>query len=172
MDRRAWRATVHGVTKSWTQLSYKHFHFQINSIVLRISCFYLLSLSTLLIQRFHVPGQMFRLLCGVAGSALSLLIPHWPTLWGELGSPQATEGKVGKLRWPFWRTACQNAGSQASHTSCYRYQGEICSSSRPRGDDIYRVVGILCNTVLHRPSISLSVFRGITLAAWNKPSWE
>ena len=25
MDRRAWRATVHGVTKSWTQLStYKH----------------------------------------------------------------------------------------------------------------------------------------------------
>ena len=23
MDRRAWRATVHGVTKSWTQLSMK-----------------------------------------------------------------------------------------------------------------------------------------------------
>ena len=27
MDRGAWRATVHGVAKSWTQLSTKHFHF-------------------------------------------------------------------------------------------------------------------------------------------------
>ena len=26
MDRGAWRATVHGVAKSWTQLSNKHFH--------------------------------------------------------------------------------------------------------------------------------------------------
>ena len=28
MDRRAWRATVHGVTKSQTQMSDWHFHFQ------------------------------------------------------------------------------------------------------------------------------------------------
>ena len=27
MDRGAWQATVHGVAKSWTQLSTKHFHF-------------------------------------------------------------------------------------------------------------------------------------------------
>ena len=27
MDRGAWRATVHGVAKSWTQLSSQHFHF-------------------------------------------------------------------------------------------------------------------------------------------------
>ena len=27
MDRRAWWATVHGVTKSWTGLSHSHFHF-------------------------------------------------------------------------------------------------------------------------------------------------
>ena len=27
MDRGAWQATVHGVAKSWTQLSIKHFHF-------------------------------------------------------------------------------------------------------------------------------------------------
>ena len=26
-DRRAWQATVHGVAKSWTQLSNQHFHF-------------------------------------------------------------------------------------------------------------------------------------------------
>ena len=26
MDRGAWQATVHGVAKSWTQLSNKHFH--------------------------------------------------------------------------------------------------------------------------------------------------
>ena len=29
MDRGAWRATVHGVAKSWTQLSYFHFHWDI-----------------------------------------------------------------------------------------------------------------------------------------------
>ena len=28
MDRGGWQATVHGVTKSWTQLSNWHFHFQ------------------------------------------------------------------------------------------------------------------------------------------------
>ena len=28
MDRGAWWATVHGVPKSWTQLSEYHFHFQ------------------------------------------------------------------------------------------------------------------------------------------------
>ena len=28
MDRRAWQATVHGVTESQTWLSYEHFHFQ------------------------------------------------------------------------------------------------------------------------------------------------
>ena len=28
MDRGAWRATVHGVTKSWTRLTDKYFHFQ------------------------------------------------------------------------------------------------------------------------------------------------
>ena len=27
MDRGAWQATVHGVAKSWTQLSNLHFHF-------------------------------------------------------------------------------------------------------------------------------------------------
>ena len=27
MDRGAWQVTVHGVIKSWTQLSSKHFHF-------------------------------------------------------------------------------------------------------------------------------------------------
>ena len=27
MDREAWQATVHGITKSWTRLSDKHFHF-------------------------------------------------------------------------------------------------------------------------------------------------
>ena len=30
MDRRAWRATVHGIAKSQTQLSDSHFHFQGN----------------------------------------------------------------------------------------------------------------------------------------------
>ena len=30
MDRKAWRAAVHGVTKSWTQLSDQHFHFSPN----------------------------------------------------------------------------------------------------------------------------------------------
>ena len=30
MDRGAWRASVHGVTKSWTQLSDQHFHFSPN----------------------------------------------------------------------------------------------------------------------------------------------
>ena len=29
MDRGAWRATVHWVTKSWTQLSNQHFHFHL-----------------------------------------------------------------------------------------------------------------------------------------------
>ena len=29
MDRRAWRATVHGAAKSWTQLSDQHFHYGI-----------------------------------------------------------------------------------------------------------------------------------------------
>ena len=28
MDRGAWQVTVHGVTKSRTQLNYEHFHFQ------------------------------------------------------------------------------------------------------------------------------------------------
>ena len=28
MDREAWQATVHGVAKSWTQLSDFYFHFQ------------------------------------------------------------------------------------------------------------------------------------------------
>ena len=28
MDRGPWRATFHGVTKSWTRLSNQHFHFQ------------------------------------------------------------------------------------------------------------------------------------------------
>ena len=28
MDRGAWQATVHGVSKSWTRLSDFHFHFQ------------------------------------------------------------------------------------------------------------------------------------------------
>ena len=28
MDREAWQATVHEITKSWTQLSDEHFHFQ------------------------------------------------------------------------------------------------------------------------------------------------
>ena len=28
MDRGAWQATVHGIAKSWTQLSNLHFHFQ------------------------------------------------------------------------------------------------------------------------------------------------
>ena len=28
MERGAWRATVHEITKSWTQVSDKHFHFQ------------------------------------------------------------------------------------------------------------------------------------------------
>ena len=27
MDREAWRAAIHGVAKSWTQLSDFHFHF-------------------------------------------------------------------------------------------------------------------------------------------------
>ena len=27
MNREAWRATVHGIAKAWTQLSDKHFHF-------------------------------------------------------------------------------------------------------------------------------------------------
>ena len=29
MDRGAWKATVHGVAKSWTQLSNFHFHFSL-----------------------------------------------------------------------------------------------------------------------------------------------
>ena len=31
MDRGAWRAVVHGVTKSWKRLSNEHFHFQRHS---------------------------------------------------------------------------------------------------------------------------------------------
>ena len=30
LDRGAWQATVHGVTKSWTQLSDHHFHFALS----------------------------------------------------------------------------------------------------------------------------------------------
>ena len=30
MDRAAWRATVHGVSKSWAQLSYLHFQTEFN----------------------------------------------------------------------------------------------------------------------------------------------
>ena len=30
MDRGAWRATVHGVSKSWAQLSYLHFQTEFN----------------------------------------------------------------------------------------------------------------------------------------------
>ena len=35
MDRGAWQATVHGVAKSWTQLSYFHFHFEANRPIMQ-----------------------------------------------------------------------------------------------------------------------------------------
>ena len=35
MDREAWRAAIHGVTKSWTRLSVFHFHFSQVAIVVK-----------------------------------------------------------------------------------------------------------------------------------------
>ena len=37
MDRRAWRATVHGVTKSWTRLSNQAQHSNINQTISHIN---------------------------------------------------------------------------------------------------------------------------------------
>ena len=36
MNREAWRATVHGVAKSWTRLSDYHFHFHLSHWILEI----------------------------------------------------------------------------------------------------------------------------------------
>ena len=36
MDREAWRAAVCEVTKSWTQLSDLHFHFQFQDVILDV----------------------------------------------------------------------------------------------------------------------------------------
>ena len=36
MDREAWRVAVHGVTKSWTQLS--DYHFQFTFIPIKVGC--------------------------------------------------------------------------------------------------------------------------------------
>ena len=38
MDRGAWEATVHGVTKSWTQLSAFHFHFHTHKKIHTHTC--------------------------------------------------------------------------------------------------------------------------------------
>ena len=41
MDTGAWQATVHGVTKSWTQLSDKHTHIHVIAARLRQGCAHL-----------------------------------------------------------------------------------------------------------------------------------
>ena len=54
MDRRAWQAVVHGVAKSWTQLSDKHFHtFHLGSY--KTMCHQILSLSFPLTRIEHLP---------------------------------------------------------------------------------------------------------------------
>ena len=40
MDRGAWRATVHGVAKCWTQLSNYQFHFHMRHIIALLSSGY------------------------------------------------------------------------------------------------------------------------------------
>ena len=47
MDRGAWRATVHGVAKSWPWLSHRHFHLLYPSV-------YLLSVSIVFSRFIHV----------------------------------------------------------------------------------------------------------------------
>ena len=45
MDRRAWRATVHGVTESWTRLSDKHTQTHTCLTVPYLKAFFLFTLS-------------------------------------------------------------------------------------------------------------------------------
>lgn len=81
------------------------------------------------------------------------------TLWGDLEALRMPRGRQVSHDGPSGGQPARMLGhGPVTHPATDTREKSVHHLG-PRGDNIYRVVRILCNTVLHRPSISLSVFR-------------
>ena len=89
MDIGAWRATVHGVTKSWTWLSDQHFHFYTTFYLFTFGCagsLFVCGGLCPVIVFLYLATLLWDVCCVVTNEETSCLLFGEVPTWGRLGN--------------------------------------------------------------------------------------